>query len=58
MATKADTVIETTRGPVRVIKDRYMGGWRLYITDHMRFTDDRFASKKDAVAFLDRFLPA
>ena len=57
MAKKADMVIETTRGPVKVSNDRYMGGWRLYVTDHIRFTDERFSTKKEAVAFLDRFLP-
>ena len=57
MAQKADTVIETTRGPVTVAKDAYKDGWRLYISQHMRFSDERFGTKKEAVAFLDRFLP-
>lgn len=56
MTRKTDTVIETTRGPVKVAKDSYKGGWRLYITDHMRFSDERFKTKKEAIAYLDRFL--
>jgi len=52
-----DTVIETDRGPVRVSRDTYKGGWRLWISDHMRFSDERFPTKKEAVAYLDRFKP-
>ena len=57
MAKRPDTVIETVRGPVRVAKDRYMGGWRLWIGDYMRFSDERFMTKKDAIAFLEPYLP-
>jgi hypothetical protein len=40
---------------LKVKRDRYMGGWLIWCTHHMKWTDMRFGSKKDALAHIERF---
>jgi hypothetical protein len=48
--------VQTIHGEVEIRKDHYMGGWRIWLSGvGIRFTEDRFQTRKEALAYLERF---